>query len=123
MQRLAVLFGCPAAIGAAIFGRDAGICLGGEEGIHRELNLAEHLTRTFGAAAADVRAGFGGDAVVKRRNEKLGAALEPRDGELADGDKQALVFAVEHERFFKAGENGFRDGGRRRRAAVAAAVA
>ena len=118
---LLLFAGCPAACGAALGRRDAGIILSGEKCVHREIDLAEHLAGIFVRRAGDVRAAFARDAVIEARDEQLCAALEPRDGELADGYKQALALAAEHELFFEAVENSLRNLGGVARAAVAGA--
>lgn len=78
---------CSAAAGAAVFRLDARFVFPGEEGVHREIDLAEDLTGAFRACAAHRRAGLRRNTVIERRNEQLRIALEPDDGELPDGDR------------------------------------
>ena len=111
----------PAAAGAAVFGFDAGFVFAGEEGVHRELDLAENVAGALGARAADRRAGLRRNAVVERRDEQLRVALEPDDGELPDGHEQPLAFAGQHQRLVEAAQQRLGDGGSGLALAAAAA--
>ena len=100
----------PAAAGAAVFGLDARFVFPGEERVHREIDLAEDLTGAFRACAAHRRAGLRRNTVIERRNEQLRIALEPDDGELPDGDEQALALAGQNQWLIEAVQQRLWDG-------------
>ena len=108
---------------AAFIGRDARISPRGEERVDGEVDLAEQLAGALRGVHGAGRAGLRGDAVVECRDEKLCAALHPRDGKLPDRDLQALCLTLQNELVVKAGEDRLGDLRRFRRAATAAYVA
>ena len=101
---------CSAAASAAVFRLDARFVFPGEEGVHREIDLAEDLTGAFRACAAHRRAGLRRNTVIERRNEQLRIALEPDDGELPDGDEQALALAGQNQWLIEAVQQRLWDG-------------
>ena len=70
----------------------AGGLVGREELIHGELHMAEDLTGIVLVAAAGAL--LLGQAVVVDGHEELGVPLQPDDGELAQGNIQAVNIAA-----------------------------
>lgn len=95
---VSVVGGRSVAAGAAVLRTDTGLIACRIEGIHREFDAAEDVAWALGTAyIAGLGADLCGDAVVERRDQKLGVTLQSHDGELSDGHKEPAALAGEHQ--------------------------
>lgn len=77
--------------------------IGREELAHRELDLPEQLAGVLLTAVAAAVTVLLGHAVVVSGHEQLGIPLQSDNGELAQGDKQAVHIAAGDQLLGKAG--------------------
>ena len=77
--------------------------IGREELAHRELDLPEQLAGVLLAAVAAAVAVLLRHAVIVGGHEQLGVPLQADDGELAQGDKQAVHIAASNQLLGEAG--------------------
>ena len=119
LSRLPIYLRAAAAAGLLIAGGPLGAyTVWGEELADRELHLAEYLAGVLAALGALAGALLLRQAVVVGGDEQLGVPLHADDGELAQGDVQAVYVAPHHQLLREAGA----DGGGDLAAAVAGAA-
>ena len=108
--------------GAAILWLDAGFVAAGIEGVHGEIDLAEHIAGTFCTAhIAGLGADLGRDTVIEGRDQKLGIPFQSDNGELTDGHEKSAALAGQDQFVVEPVHNALRQGGQV--TAIAAAVA